>query len=145
MKSVRVLLVEDNPGDADLTRESLEMARIHMDLQVVIDGEEAMQYLRREGQYANAERPDFILLDLNLPKLDGREVLAQIKADPSLRVIPVVVLSSSESEHDIGATYSLGANCYVTKPLDLAAFQKILASLKDFWFTIVRFPPVEAH
>lgn len=145
MKSVRVLLVEDNPGDADLTRESLEMARIHMDLQVVIDGEEAMQYLRREGPYVNAERPDFILLDLNLPKLDGREVLAQIKADPSLRVIPVVVLSSSESEHDIGATYSLGANCYVTKPLDLAAFQKILASLKDFWFTIVRFPPVEAH
>lgn len=144
MDSIRVLLVEDNPGDADLTRESLEIARIHVELDVAIDGEMAVQMLHREPPYANFSLPDLILLDLNLPKLDGREVLAKIKADPVLRVIPVIVLSSSEAERDIEEIYALGANCYVSKPLDLAAFQKALVSLKDFWFTIVRLPSPDA-
>jgi len=143
MNSIRVLLVEDNPGDAYLTRESLELARIRVNIDVAIDGEEAMKMLRQEPPFENAERPDLILLDLNLPKVSGREVLAQIKADPQLRPTPVIVLSSSEAENDIDAIYGLGANCYVTKPIDLLAFQKALGYLKDFWFTIVRLPSVE--
>ncbi len=137
---VCVLLVEDNPADAELTRDALIESRLHIDFQVVGDGEQALSYLRREGQHSAAPIPDLVILDLNLPRVDGREVLAEMKKDAKLKLIPVVVLTSSQADEDILASYSLGANCYVKKPLDLAAFQKIVNAVKEFWFTIVKLP-----
>jgi len=134
------LLVEDNPGDVRLTREALDESKLRNNLTVVGDGIEALAYLRREGKYAAAPRPDVVLLDLNLPRKSGREVLAEIKADPALKRIPVVVITSSEAERDILATYELHANCYVTKPVDLDQFIKVVRSIETFWLTIVKLP-----
>ncbi len=138
---IEILLVEDNPADVRLTQEALLEEKIHNNLNVVNDGVEAMEYLRRQGAYADAMRPDLILLDLNLPRKDGREVLSEIKSDKSLRCIPVVVLTVSNAEADILKTYNLHANCYITKPLDLEQFSKVVKSIQDFWLTIVRLPP----
>ena len=140
-RPVEILLVEDNPGDVRLTREALREGKVRNNLSVASDGVEAVAYLRREGEHAHAVRPDLILLDLNLPRMDGREVLAEIKADPSLRNIPVVVLTSSQAEEDIVRAYDLHANCYVTKPVDLDQFIRVVESIEDFWFTIVKLPP----
>ena len=138
---IEVLLVEDNPGDVRLTREALRDGKVRNNLSVTPDGVEALAFLRREGKYADAPRPDVILLDLNLPRKDGREVLEEVKADPSLRNIPVVILTSSEAERDIAQAYALHANCYVTKPVDLDQFIHVVRSIEDFWFTIVKLPP----
>ncbi|HEX5870707.1 MAG TPA: response regulator [Longimicrobium sp.] len=138
---IEVLLVEDNPGDVRLTREALRDGKVHNNLSVAPDGVEALAFLRRQGKYADAPRPDVILLDLNLPKKDGREVLEEVKADPSLRSIPVVILTSSEAERDIAQAYALHANCYITKPVDLDQFITVVKSIEDFWFTIVKLPP----
>lgn len=138
--SVEILLVEDNPGDVRLTIEALKESKVCNNLNVVSDGMEAMAYLRREGQYANAPRPDLILLDLNLPGKDGREVLSEIKADEDLKCIPVVVLTTSAAEQDILRTYRLHANCYITKPVDLDQFIMIVQNIQDFWFSIVKLP-----
>lgn len=139
-KPVEILLVEDNPGDVRLTVEALKDGKLRNSLSVVTDGMEALALLRRQGQYAEAARPDLILLDLNLPRMDGREVLAQIKQDPNLRRIPVVVLTSSQAEQDIIRSYDLQANCYITKPVDLYQFATVVKSIEDFWFTIVKLP-----
>jgi len=139
-RPVEFLLAEDNPGDVRLTKEALRESKISNNLNVVPDGVEAMAFLRREGKYADAPRPDVILLDLNLPKKDGREVLAEVKADPSLRLIPVVIITSSEAEQDVLRTYELYANCYVTKPVDLEQFIKVIQSIETFWLTIVTLP-----
>lgn len=138
---IEVLLVEDNPGDVRLTREALKEGKVRNNLSVAPDGVEALAFLRRQGRYADAPRPDLILLDLNLPRKDGREVLEEIKADPSLRAIPVVILTTSDAERDIVRAYSLHANCYITKPLDLDQFITVVKSIEDFWFTIVKLPP----
>jgi two-component system, chemotaxis family, response regulator Rcp1 len=140
-RPVEILLAEDNPGDVRLTREALREGKVHNNLAVASDGVEAIAYLRREGEHAEAVRPDLILLDLNLPRKDGREVLAEIKADPALRNIPVVVLTSSQAEEDIVRAYDLHANCYVTKPVDLDQFIRVVEAIEDFWFTIVKLPP----
>jgi CheY-like chemotaxis protein len=140
---VEILLVEDNPADVRLTREALGSDHLWNHLNAAKDGVEAMAYLRREGKYASAVRPDLILLDLNLPKKDGREVLAEIKADPNLMRIPVVVLTTSDAEEDILKTYGLHANCYITKPVDLRQFMKVVKSIEDFWLAIVKLPPKE--
>jgi two-component system, chemotaxis family, response regulator Rcp1 len=140
-RPVEILLVEDNPGDVRLTREALREGKVRNNLAVAVDGVEAIAYLRKEGEYVNAVRPDLILLDLNLPRKDGREVLEEIKADPALRHIPVVVLTSSQAEEDIVRAYDLHANCYVTKPVDLDQFIRVVESIEDFWFTIVKLPP----
>jgi CheY-like chemotaxis protein len=137
---IQVLLVEDNPADADLMCEAIESGKLHLDIQTVRDGVEAIRYLRSEGGYADSPRPDLILLDLNLPKMDGRQVLAAIKTDADLRGIPVVVLTSSTAERDIVQSYNLGANCYVIKPVDLKAFQNIVKDVESFWFTVVKLP-----
>lgn len=134
------LLVEDNPGDVRLTQEALKSHKVQNNLHVAIDGEEAMAFLHRQGKYANAPRPDIILLDLNLPKKDGREVLAEIKSDPNLKTIPVVIITSSEAEQDVIKSYNLNANCYVTKPVNLDQFIKVVQSVNDFWLTIVKLP-----
>jgi two-component system, chemotaxis family, response regulator Rcp1 len=138
---VEILLVEDNPGDVRLTREALREGKVRNNLSVVDDGVKAVQFLRREGEYADAPRPDLILLDLNLPRMSGPEVLEQIKADPELRSIPVVILTSSQAERDIVRAYELSANCYITKPVDLDQFISVVKTIEDFWFTIVRLPP----
>ena len=140
---IEILLVEDNPGDVELTREALHEGKIHMHLSVVSDGVEALAFLRREGKYGGAPRPDLILLDLNLPKKDGRAVLGDVKQDPALRHIPVVILTSSQAEQDIVRAYDLHANCYVTKPVDLDQFVKIVRSIEQFWFTVVKLPQHE--
>ena len=137
---IQVLLVEDNPADADLMRETIEASKLRLDLSTVKDGVEAIQYLRCEGPFANAKRPDLILLDLNLPRMNGRQVLASVKSDADLRGIPVVVLTSSSAEQDIVQSYNLGANCYVIKPVDLKAFQAIVKQVESFWFTVVKLP-----
>lgn len=139
-RPVEFLLAEDNPGDVRLTKEALRESKISNNLNVVPDGVEAMAFLRRMGSYADAPRPDVILLDLNLPKKDGREVLAEVKADPNLRLIPVVIITSSEAEQDVLRTYELHANCYVTKPVDLEQFIKVIQSIETFWLTIVTLP-----
>lgn len=139
-RSIEVLLVEDNPGDVRLTREALKEGKVFNNLSVAKDGEEALAFLRREGEFADAPRPDVILLDLNLPRKDGREVLEAIKSDPSLRTIPVVILTSSEAERDIARAYELNANCYITKPVDLDQFITVVKSIEDFWFTVVKLP-----
>ena len=138
---IEILLVEDNPGDVRLTQEALRDAKVHNTLHVVTDGVEALAFLRREGKYAGSRRPDVILLDLNLPRKDGREVLAEIKVDEELRSIPVVVLTTSTAEQDILKAYELHANCYITKPVDLEQFIEVVRSIQDFWFTVVRLPP----
>ena len=140
---VEILLVEDNPADVRLTREALNSDRLWNHLSVAKDGVEAMAYLRQEGTFAEAARPDLILLDLNLPKKDGREVLAEIKADANLRLIPVVVLTLSAVEEDILKTYELHANCYIEKPVDLRQFMKVVKSIENFWLAIVKLPPKE--
>ena len=139
-RPVEFLLVEDNPGDVRLTREALKDSKVRNNLNVLGDGISALAYLRRDSPYENALRPDIILLDLNLPKMDGREVLSKIKADPALRRIPVVVITSSEAEQDILRTYDLHVNCYVTKPVDLDQFIKVVQSIESFWLTIVQLP-----
>ncbi len=144
-RPIRVLLVEDNPADADLTRETLEGSKLHVDLSVAKDGVQALAFLNRRGEFAQVPRPDLILLDLNLPKKDGRQVLSEIKANADLRGIPVVVLTSSDAEKDIAQSYALGANCYVTKPVDLRAFQTIVQAVEGFWFTVVRLPGAESE
>ena len=140
-RPIEVLLVEDNPGDVRLTREALKEGKVRNNLHVASDGVEALAFLRKEGPYAAAVRPDLILLDLNLPRKDGREVLEEIKADPHLRYIPVVILTSSAAEQDILRAYDLHANCYVSKPVDLDQFITVVKSIEDFWFTIVKLPP----
>lgn len=134
------LLVEDNPGDVRLTQEALRESKVRNNLSIVGDGQEALAFLRREGKYAEAPRPDVILLDLNLPKKDGREVLADIKADPALKRIPVVIITSSEAEQDIVKSYDLHVNCYVSKPMDLDQFVRVVQSIETFWLTIVKLP-----
>jgi CheY-like chemotaxis protein len=140
-RAVEILLVEDSPADTRLTREAMKNGRLLNNLNVVVDGEEAMEYLRRQGRFANALRPDIVLLDLNLPRKDGREVLAEIKGDPNLCEIPVVVLTTSQAEEDIARSYHLHANCYITKPVDLDQFFRVMKSFKEFWFEIVKLPP----
>ena len=137
---VEILLIEDNPGDVRLTVEIFKEAKIHNKMNVMTDGIEAMAFLRQEGEYTNVPRPDLILLDLNLPKKDGREVLAEIKVDPALRRIPVVVLTTSKAEEDILKTYDLHVNAYITKPVDLEQFIGIVKSIENFWLTIVKLP-----
>jgi CheY-like chemotaxis protein len=139
-RPIEILLVEDNPGDVRLTVEALRDAKVRNRLHVAVDGVEALAFLRREGKHAEAPRPDVILLDLNLPRKDGREVLAEVKADEDLRRIPVVVLTTSSSEQDIVRTYDLHANCYITKPVDLEQFIKVVKGIEDFWLTIVKLP-----
>jgi CheY-like chemotaxis protein len=138
---IEVLLVEDNPGDAELTRIALEDSKISIHLNVVEDGVEAMAFLRKQEKYAKVPHPDIVLLDLNLPRKDGREVLAEIKADQNLKRIPVVVLTTSQSEEDILKAYNLSANCFITKPVDFDQFVKIVKSIENFWFAIVKLPP----
>jgi CheY-like chemotaxis protein len=143
VRSIDILLVEDNPGDARLAKEALAESKIKNNLHFVGDGEEASDFLFRKGKFENAPRPDLILLDLNLPKKDVRELLAEIKNDPHLKRIPVVILTTSKAEEDIIKTYNLHANCYITKPLDLDQFMKVVRSIEEFWLTIVRLPTFE--
>ncbi len=138
---VEILLVEDNPGDVRLTKEGLKDSRIVTHIHVVGDGVEAMAFLRREGQYEDAPRPDLILLDLNLPRKDGREVLAEIKGDRDLKRIPVVVLTSSKAEQDVVMAYDLHANCYIRKPINLAEFSSMMQNFEQFWLAMVTLPP----
>jgi len=140
LKPIEILLVEDNAADVRLTEEALREGKVRNNLHVARDGMEALEFLRRQGKYAKATRPDLILLDLNLPRRDGREVLAEIKDDPSLKMIPVVVLTTSSAEADILKSYKLHANCYITKPVDLEQFVSVVKSIDDFWLTVVRLP-----
>jgi len=141
-EAFEVLLVEDNPGDVRLTREALKDAKVHINLHVASDGVEALAFLKREGEYAEVPRPDMILLDLNLPRKDGRQVLEEIKATPALMTIPIVILTTSESEEDILRSYRLHANCYISKPVDLDGFLTVVKSIDNFWLTIVKLPHV---
>jgi chemotaxis family two-component system response regulator Rcp1 len=138
---IEILLVEDNPGDVRLTKEALKEGKVFSNLHTVKDGVEAMEFLRRQGKYASVPRPDIILLDLNLPKKDGREVLQEIKSDDALKRIPVVVLTTSKAEEDVVRTYNLHANCYVTKPVDLEKFMVVVKTIDSFWLTVVTLPP----
>jgi two-component system, chemotaxis family, response regulator Rcp1 len=140
MNSIRVLMIEDNPGDADLTRESLEISKIEIDLRVALDGIEAMNILKGRDRRDNHWQPDLILLDLNIPKKDGRQTLSEIRSEEELRHIPVVILTSSDAENDVIQSYALGANCYVTKPFDLRAFQSVVGAIELFWFNVVKLP-----
>ena len=137
---IEVLLVEDSPGDVRLTQEAFKDAKVHINLHVASDGAKAIAFLKHEGEYANAPRPDLVLLDLNLPKKDGREVLEEIKADPALKTIPVVVLTTSSSEADILRSYQLHANCYITKPVGLEGFLTVVKNIDSFWLSVVRLP-----
>jgi CheY-like chemotaxis protein len=139
-RPIEILLVEDNPGDVRLTEEALKEGKVIHHLTVAWDGEEAMAILRREGKHAKAPRPDILFLDLNLPKKDGREVLEEIKKDPKLKIIPVVILTTSQDEQDVLKSYKLHANCYVTKPVDLIQFMNVVSTIEDFWFSIVVLP-----
>ncbi len=141
---IEILLVEDNPADIRLTEEALREGKVRNKLHVARDGVEAMEFLRRQGRFKDAPRPDLVLLDLNLPRKDGREVLGEIKSDEALRSLPVVVLTTSSSDADILESYSLHANCYITKPVDLEQFVKVVKSIDDFWLTIVRLPSERA-
>ena len=138
--AIEILLVEDNPGDVELTREALNTAKVSNRLHVVDDGAEAVDFLFKRGRFADAPRPDIILLDLNLPKKDGRQVLSEIKAEPSLAQIPVVVLTTSQAEEDIVRAYQLHANCYISKPVDFNQFLRIVASIEEFWLSVVKLP-----
>lgn len=139
-KPVEILLVEDNPGDTRLAREALKESKLNNTMNSVVDGVEAMDYLHKRGKYTDVTRPDLIILDLNLPRKDGREVLGEIKTDVYLRTIPVVILTTSKSEEDILRAYELHANCFITKPMDMNQFIKVVQSITDFWFTIVKLP-----
>jgi len=139
--SIDILLVEDNPGDVRLAKEALNESKIKNNLHVARDGDEAADFLFRRGKFENVPHPDLILLDLNLPKKDGRELLSEIKTDPQLKRIPVVILTTSKAEEDIIRSYNLHANCYITKPLDLDQFMKVIKSIEEFWITIVKLPP----
>jgi chemotaxis family two-component system response regulator Rcp1 len=141
-RPIEILLVEDNPGDVRLTIEGLKESKVRNNLHIARDGVEAMSFLRREGAHVGAVRPDLVLLDLNLPRMDGREVLSEIKSDPKLKTIPVVVLTTSRSEQDVLRSYELQANCFITKPVDLEQFITVVKSIEDFWFTIVTLPHV---
>ena len=141
-RPVEILLVEDNPGDERLTREALKEGKVYSNLHGVKDGVEAMEFLHRRGKFGSSPRPDIILLDLNLPKKDGREVLEEIKGDDILKTIPVVVLTTSKAEEDVLKTYNLHANCYVTKPVDLEKFITVVKTIDAFWLTVVTLPPV---
>ena len=140
-KVIELLIVDDNQADVRLMAEALKDARVHSRLTIARDGAEALAVLRREGSYSRVKYPDLVLLDLNLPKIDGREVLAEIKADSALKRIPVVVFTTSSAEDDIIQTYNLHANCYITKPVDLEQFVRMVRAIEDFWFTIVKLPP----
>jgi two-component system, chemotaxis family, response regulator Rcp1 len=140
-RPIEILLVEDNPGDVRLTQEALKEGKVRNNMFVAGDGEEALAFLRRQGTYAKATRPDLILLDLNLPRKSGREVLEEIKTDPDLKRIPVVVLTVSKAEQDVLKSYELHANCYITKPVDLEQFLNVVKSIEDFWLTVVMLPP----
>ncbi|NWF54319.1 MAG: response regulator [Syntrophaceae bacterium] len=140
-RPIQILLAEDNPDDIELTVEALKDSRVRNRLIVVKDGEEAISYLQAKGKYQNAIRPDLILLDLNMPKKNGRDVLREIKNDPKLKRIPVVILTTSQAEDDIAHTYDLHANCYITKPLDFNQFLRVVKSIEDFWLTVVKLPP----
>lgn len=140
-RPIEILMVEDNPGDVRLTQEALKDAKVSNTLRVVEDGVAALDYLHRRGAYVDAPRPDLILLDLNLPKKNGREVLAEIKQDVNLKSIPVVILTTSQAEEDVVRAYSLHANCYITKPVDFTQFAKIVRTIEDFWLSIVTLPP----
>lgn len=141
IRPIEILLVEDNEGDVRLTKEALKEGKVKNNLQVAYDGFEALEYLKREGEYQDRVIPDLILLDLNLPRMDGRELLEKIKEDSDLRRIPVVILTTSKAEEDIVRTYDLHANCYITKPVDLEKFIVVVKSIEDFWMTIVKLPP----
>jgi two-component system, chemotaxis family, response regulator Rcp1 len=140
-RPIEILMVEDNPGDVRLTIEALKEGKVSNNLYIVDDGEQALAYLRRQGRFAESVRPDLILLDLNLPKKNGREVLGEIKEDLELRRIPVVILTVSKAEQDILKSYNLHANCYITKPVDLEQFIQVVKSIEDFWLTVVLLPP----
>jgi chemotaxis family two-component system response regulator Rcp1 len=142
--AIEVLLVDDSPGDVRLTKEAFKDAKVHVNLHVASDGTAAMAFLERQGEHANAPRPDLILLDLNLPKKDGREVLAEVKESPTLKTIPVVILTTSETEADILQSYQLHANCYITKPVGLDGFLKVVRSIDSFWLSVVKLPR-ESH
>ena len=139
-RPIEILLIEDNPGDVDLTKEALQDAKVRNHLHVVDDGAKAVDFLYKRGEYADAPRPDIILLDLNLPKKDGRQVLEEIKADPELAEIPVVILTTSQAEEDILRSYQLHANCYITKPVDFKQFMHVVKSIEEFWLTVVKLP-----
>jgi CheY-like chemotaxis protein len=141
LRAIEILMVEDNPGDVRLTREALKGGKIWNQLHVVEDGVAALDFLQRRPPHQEAPRPDLILLDLNLPKKDGREVLAAIKADASLKLIPVVILTTSQAEEDVIRAYALNANCYVTKPVDFLQFTRIVQAIESFWLTVVTLPP----
>jgi chemotaxis family two-component system response regulator Rcp1 len=140
VRAITVLMVEDDPDDVYLTQEALRASRLRIDLPVVNDGVSAMQYLRGENEYAHQRRPDLVLLDLNLPRMDGREVLTEIRDDPALTDIPVVILTTSQAEEDIAASYRQHASCYISKPVGIQEFRSVLASIESFWFTIVQLP-----
>ena len=141
MSEIKILLVEDNPGDVRLTQEALVDAKVHNQMFVVGDGVEALAFLRKEGEYRDTPQPDLILLDLNLPRKDGREVLAEIKEDQHLRRIPVVVLTTSTEERDVVKAYNSHANCYINKPVDLDQFINVIKTIEGFWLSIVKLPP----
>lgn len=141
LNSIDILVVEDNPGDARLITEVLNDNKVYSSLYIVNDGVEAMLFLKNEGKYKTVPKPDLIILDLNLPKKDGREVLAEIKSDEGLKHIPIVIMTISQAEEDILKSYNLHANCYITKPIDLNQFIKVVKSIEDFWFSIVKLPP----
>ena len=141
IRTIDILMVEDDPGDVRLTREALKGSKLLHSLEVVDDGAAALDYLRKVGPYEHAVRPDIVLLDLNLPKKDGREVLAAMKQDPALRTIPVVILTTSQAEEDVLRAYNLSANCYVTKPVDFDQFMRIVRAIEEFWLNVVTLPP----
>lgn len=142
-KPIEILLIEDNPGDVRLTKEAFKESKILNNLRVVEDGLKALAFLRQQGDYTSASRPDLILLDLNMPKMDGRQVLAEIKKDPKLKNIPVIILTTSKAEQDILKSYDLHANCYIVKPVDLWQFNTVVQTIKDFWLSIVKLPRSE--
>jgi len=140
LEGIEILIVEDDMGDVELIRESVKMSKLKMILKHVPDGQECMEYLRKQGQYKSMKKPDLVLLDLNLPKKDGRQVLEEMKSDPVLKRIPVVILTTSDHEADIKKAYALGANCFVTKPVDFQQIKKIVNEIAEFWFTVVKLP-----
>ena len=144
LRPIEILMVEDSPTDVLMAREALEEAKVLNNLSITNNGVEAMAFLRREGSYSNAPRPDLIFLDLNMPRKDGREVLQELKEDPQLKCIPVVVLTTSKAEEDIVKSYGLHANCYITKPVDFERFASVVKTIEEFWFTVVTLPPKEA-
>ena len=142
---IQILVVDDDPGDVKLMKMTWSRSKIWMRVHVVKDGEEALRYLRRQGSYATASRPDLVLLDLNMPRKDGRETLTEIKQDPALHGIPVVILTTSESDEDIARSYAAGANAYVTKPIELHEFNRMVQAVDDFWLTVVKLPAVDGE